>query len=81
MAEGTGEAGKAYMRSDTAFHIAVAGATRNSFLVGSVEDIRARLNDAISLLPETDAWHARLSDEHAAIVAGGSGIHRGIDGD
>ena len=58
-----------YMRSDTAFHIAVAGATRNSFLVGSVEDIRARLNDAISLLPETDAWHARLSDEHAAIVA------------
>jgi DNA-binding FadR family transcriptional regulator len=58
-----------YMRSDTEFHLAVARATGNSFLARAVEDIRARLNDAISLLPETEAWHSRLSDEHGAILA------------
>ena len=58
-----------YMRSDTEFHLAVARATGNGFLVGGIEESRARLSDVISLLPETDAWHSRLSDEHGAILA------------
>jgi len=56
-----------YMRSDTGFHLAVANATGNRFLTRAVEETRARLNDAISLLPETEAWHSRLSEEHDAI--------------
>ena len=59
-----------YMRSDTEFHLAVARATNNGYLVRSIEEIRARLNDAIGLLPETDAWHRRLSEEHDGILAG-----------
>ena len=50
------------------FHLAVARATGNDFFIRAIEDIRARLSDAISLLPETDAWHSRLSDEHDAIL-------------
>ena len=56
-----------YMRSDTEFHLAVARATGNGFLVRAIEEIRALLNDPISLLPETDVWHSRLADEHGAI--------------
>ena len=59
-----------YMRSDTEFHLAVARATGNGYLVRSIEEIRAQLNDAIGLLPETDAWHRRLSEEHDGIIAG-----------
>jgi DNA-binding FadR family transcriptional regulator len=57
-----------YMRHDTEFHLAIAGATRNRFLVGAIEDVRLRLNDAMSLLPESDTWHRRLSGEHEAIA-------------
>jgi DNA-binding FadR family transcriptional regulator len=57
-----------YMRYDTAFHLAVARATRNRFLVSAIEDIRLRLNDVVSLLPESDTWHRRLSEEHEAIA-------------
>jgi DNA-binding FadR family transcriptional regulator len=57
-----------YMRHDTAFHLAIARATRNRFLVGAVEDTRLRLNDVVSLLPESDAWHRRLSREHEEIA-------------
>jgi GntR family transcriptional regulator, transcriptional repressor for pyruvate dehydrogenase complex len=56
-----------YMRSDTGFHLAVAHATGNGYLARAIEEIRAQLNDAISLLPETDAWHGRLSEEHDAV--------------
>lgn len=58
-----------YMRYDTELHLAIAGATRNRFMVSAVEDIRLRLNDVMSLLPESDTWHRRLSGEHEAIVA------------
>jgi DNA-binding FadR family transcriptional regulator len=57
-----------YMRHDTEFHLAIARATRNRFLLGSIEDVRLRLNDAMSLLPESDTWHRRLSGEHEAIA-------------
>jgi GntR family transcriptional repressor for pyruvate dehydrogenase complex len=58
-----------YMRYDTEFHLAVASATRNRFMVAAIEDIRMRLGDVISLLPESDVWHRRLSGEHEAIAA------------
>jgi DNA-binding FadR family transcriptional regulator len=58
-----------YMRHDTEFHLAIARATRNRFMLGAIEDVRLRLNDAMSLLPESDTWHRRLSGEHDAIVA------------
>jgi GntR family transcriptional repressor for pyruvate dehydrogenase complex len=57
-----------YMRYDTEFHLAIASATRNRFLLGAIEDVRLRLNDAMSLLPESDTWHRRLSGEHEAIA-------------
>jgi DNA-binding FadR family transcriptional regulator len=56
------------MRHDTEFHIAVARGTRNRFLEEAIEEQRLRLNDAISLLPESDTWHRRISGEHEAIV-------------
>ncbi len=58
-----------YMRHDTEFHLAIARATRNRFMLGGIEDVRLRLNDAMSLLPESDTWHRRLSGEHDAIAA------------
>jgi DNA-binding FadR family transcriptional regulator len=57
-----------YMRYDTAFHLAIARATRNRFLVSAIEDMRLRLNDVVSLLPESDVWHRRLSSEHEEIA-------------
>jgi GntR family transcriptional regulator, transcriptional repressor for pyruvate dehydrogenase complex len=57
-----------YMRHDTDFHIAVANATGNVFLVRAIEEIRMRLNDAMTLLPESDAWHKRISAEHEELL-------------
>jgi GntR family transcriptional repressor for pyruvate dehydrogenase complex len=58
-----------YMRFDTDFHVAVAAATQNRYLAKAVEDCRLGLNDALILLPETEAWHSRLSGEHEQIFA------------
>ena len=58
-----------YMRFDTDFHLAVARATQNRYLVHAMEDIRLQLNDALSLLPESETWHRRISGEHEAIFA------------
>ena len=58
-----------YMRFDTDFHVAVAAATHNRYLTKAVEDTRLGLNDALSLLPESESWHSRLSGEHEQIVA------------
>lgn len=69
-AKNTAEAGSEYeyMRHDTEFHLAVAAATRNRFLVRAIEEIRVRLNDVIALLPESDLWHRRIDEEHEALV-------------
>jgi GntR family transcriptional regulator, transcriptional repressor for pyruvate dehydrogenase complex len=56
-----------YMRFDTEFHLAVARATQNRFLLLSMEEIRLQLNDVLSLLPESETWHRRISGEHDAI--------------
>jgi DNA-binding FadR family transcriptional regulator len=53
-----------YMRHDTDFHIALARSTGNAVLVHAIEDIRMKLNDAMTLLPESDSWHRRISREH-----------------
>jgi hypothetical protein len=58
-----------YMRCDTEFHLAVAAATQNRFLHRAQEEVRLRLNDALSLLPESETWHRRLTGEHEAIFA------------
>jgi DNA-binding FadR family transcriptional regulator len=67
MAQATSE--PEYMRHDTEFHLAVARSTRNAFLQRAIEDVRTGLNDAMSLLPDSDTWHRRLSGEHDAIAA------------
>lgn len=56
-----------YMRHDTDFHLALARATRNTVFVDAIEDIRLKLNDAITLLPESETWHRRLLREHEAL--------------
>lgn len=56
-----------YMRCDTEFHLAVAGGTQNRYLRAAQEEVRLQLNDALSLLPESETWHRRLSGEHEAI--------------
>jgi GntR family transcriptional repressor for pyruvate dehydrogenase complex len=56
-----------YMRFDTEFHLAVAMSTRNRYLAQAIEQIRMDLNDALSLLPETETWHSQLSEEHEQI--------------
>ncbi|MGH3040409.1 MAG: FadR/GntR family transcriptional regulator [Gaiellaceae bacterium] len=58
-----------YMHHDTQFHLAIARATGNRRFGRAVEEIRAELNDVISLLPESDTWHRRISGEHEAILA------------
>jgi GntR family transcriptional repressor for pyruvate dehydrogenase complex len=57
-----------YMRHDTDFHMAVARATGNEFLTRAIEEIRMRLNDAMTLLPESEAWHRRISGEHEELL-------------
>jgi GntR family transcriptional repressor for pyruvate dehydrogenase complex len=65
-----------YMRHDTDFHIALARATDNGVLTRAIEEIRMKLNDAMTLLPESDTWHRRISGEHQALfeaIEGGDG--------
>jgi GntR family transcriptional regulator, transcriptional repressor for pyruvate dehydrogenase complex len=57
-----------FMRSDTGFHLSVARATGNRYFIRAIEEVRAQLHDAISLLPETDAWHWMMAVEHDAIL-------------
>jgi GntR family transcriptional regulator, transcriptional repressor for pyruvate dehydrogenase complex len=58
-----------YMYFDTEFHMAVAAATHNRFFSQAIEQIRMELNDALSLLPESEAWHSQLASEHEAVFA------------
>jgi GntR family transcriptional repressor for pyruvate dehydrogenase complex len=58
-----------YMRFDTEFHTAVAAATHNRYLTHAIEELRMELNDALSLLPESETWHRRLSGEHEDIFS------------
>jgi GntR family transcriptional regulator, transcriptional repressor for pyruvate dehydrogenase complex len=57
-----------YMRHDTEFHMAIARGSRNRFAAAQIEEIRMRLNDAMTLLPESKAWHQRIESEHEQIA-------------
>ena len=66
-----------FMTRDTEFHLAIARAAHNQFVYPAVEQARLMLNDALMALPESDLWHHRSVEEHAAIV----GAIRGRDPD
>ena len=73
-----------YMGHDTEFHLAIARGSRNRFAARQIEEIRMRLNDAMTLLPESEAWHDRIDREHADIAAAieagdGEGAHHAMD--
>ncbi|MDV3128952.1 FadR family transcriptional regulator [Mycobacterium sp. 21AC1] len=57
-----------FMRWDTAFHLAIAEATANQFMVEGLERIRLELNPALQLLPDTPVWHELSVKEHHAIL-------------
>jgi GntR family transcriptional regulator, transcriptional repressor for pyruvate dehydrogenase complex len=56
------------MKSDTEFHFAVARASKNRFFARAIEELRVALNDATTLLPESEVWHRRIDDEHRAVI-------------
>jgi DNA-binding FadR family transcriptional regulator len=53
---------------DAAFHLAIARATGNPFLVAGVEEARRVLAPALFALPESRLWYERTAREHGAIV-------------
>jgi GntR family transcriptional repressor for pyruvate dehydrogenase complex len=59
-----------FMQLDTGFHLAVAAATHNRFFHDGVERIRLALNDALTLLPDSPAWHAWSNRDHELIRRG-----------
>ena len=59
----------AFMAADTVFHLELARAGDNAFVLAGVEDVRLALNDAFAALPESRRWHERSLAEHAALVA------------
>jgi GntR family transcriptional repressor for pyruvate dehydrogenase complex len=57
-----------FMRWDTAFHLAIAKATANDFMIEALEQIRLTLNPALQLLPDTKPWHERSNQDHHEIL-------------
>jgi DNA-binding GntR family transcriptional regulator len=66
---GAGEDDEAFMRHDTAFHLAIGEAARNRFLAEAIERERLELNRVFPLLPTSAAWHSRSAAEHATVLA------------
>lgn len=58
-----------FMARDTEFHLAIARATNNRYVLESVEQLRLVLNDPIEALPESVPWRTRTVREHTAILA------------
>lgn len=58
-----------FMHFDNRFHIAVAEATGNRYLLRATTDIRAALNDALWVAGASRAWLGRTVAEHDLIVA------------
>ncbi|HKV18587.1 MAG TPA: FCD domain-containing protein, partial [Mycobacterium sp.] len=56
-----------FMRWDTAFHLAIAEATGNQFVLEALERVRLELNPALQLLPDTRVWHELSVEEHRGI--------------
>jgi DNA-binding FadR family transcriptional regulator len=57
-----------FIEHDTEFHLAIARATQNRFLIEGVEHLRVVLNDVLAALPESQLWRERTRVEHAAVV-------------
>lgn len=57
-----------FTRVDSEFHVAVAGASRNAFLIEGVELSRRNLNTALMALPDSRIWQRRTIRDHAAIL-------------
>lgn len=57
-----------FMASDTEFHLAIARAAHNVFVLDAVERMRLVLNDAIAALPESRMWKQKTAKEHSVIV-------------
>lgn len=57
------------MHFDNRFHIAIARATENRFLLRSATDIRTALNDALWVSGSSRAWLGRIVAEDDRIVA------------
>lgn len=57
-----------YMRYDSEFHLALAAATHNRYMVEAIAANRRHLGDLTSLLPESDAWHERNDREHETVL-------------
>jgi GntR family transcriptional repressor for pyruvate dehydrogenase complex len=57
-----------FMRVDSEFHVAVAAASRNPFLIEGVELSRRNLNAALMALPDSKIWQRRTIRDHAAIL-------------
>jgi DNA-binding FadR family transcriptional regulator len=57
-----------FTRVDSEFHVAVAAASRNPFLIEGVELSRRNLNTALMALPDSKLWQRRTIRDHAAIL-------------
>ncbi|HSK15677.1 MAG TPA: FCD domain-containing protein [Gaiellaceae bacterium] len=66
-----------FMEHDSAFHLALARASANRFYVEAVERTRLALADVLVALPDSAAWRAWSTSEHAAILAA---VERGRPG-
>jgi GntR family transcriptional regulator, transcriptional repressor for pyruvate dehydrogenase complex len=60
---------RAFMEHDTAFHQAVAEASRNRFYAGALRQVRAVLDEVLAALPGSPSWHARSYGQHAEVIA------------
>jgi GntR family transcriptional repressor for pyruvate dehydrogenase complex len=58
-----------FMRWDTAFHLGIAEATGNRYMLEALERVRLELNPTMQLLPDTRTWHELSHEEHRAILA------------
>lgn len=58
----------AFTKLDTQFHLSVARAAHNRFLLEALESVRLVIHDAILLLPESSLWQRRSVLEHSALL-------------
>lgn len=57
-----------FIEQDSRFHLAIAHATHNRFLIEGVERVRDVLGDLLAVLPESQMWRDRTTQEHAAVM-------------
>jgi DNA-binding FadR family transcriptional regulator len=60
---------RAFMQHDTAFHGAIADASKNRFYAAALTQVRSVLDEVLAALPTSQSWHSRSYGQHAAIIA------------